>query len=393
MAGYTKSVLGDYGGLANYHGFGAFGEIVQGHIDAVIQMLQTAQGFFTQSQSAPSSVRPSFISNANSQLKTASSTAKNLADQLRREGKTRESGLLDTVFLEAHQMSVGQIGYDNFGRVIGLAKAAKTGLGLVAALTPQQSSATASRISQRQNALEAKIKQAGVSDLSKHAALQSEWAGISRTIRDASLLKADRDRLLARQNQLLSVVEKKVVAATGRTDPIPAPGAEGPSFWNKFTSFFAPGPSLSIAPTTTTQPVLSRAAATTVTVRTGVTPAAAPTRTVAPTRTAAPTAVRTAATSPKIDPFTGKEFKQAATGIASLLAPLGKMGTDLFSLQSESALARRRAKSAGGSAQNQAILAALMQGKPAKTDNTMLYVGVALGSLALLGIIVVVALK
>jgi len=461
MTRYSRSKLGSYGGLAGYHGFEGFGEITQGNIDAVIGTLQTAQGFFSQSQQASGAVRSSFLSNTNSTLQQASSLAKSFADQLRREGKTRESGLLDTVFLEAHQMSVGQIGYDNFGRVIGLAKAAKTGLRLVAALTPQQSAATASRITQRQNTLESKIRQAGVSDLSKHAALQSEWAGISRSIRDASLLKSDRDRLLARQNQLLSTVEKTVITATRRTEPPPPPpGTEEPGFWTKFTSFFTAGPSLSIPPPTATA---TATATTTKSVVSAVAPT--PTRTVAPTPTPRTTTqvsakrpsedIRAALTSQvvnlegrykKTDPdtvislaraiqkdlsskpawnescgmfsfgckgryssssdlsgrlnsmisfankkkgeFTGEGFKQVATGVASILDPLAQIGTDIASIH-----ARSRIKPAGPS-QSQAILAAMLQNQPTQAkDNTMLYVGIALGGAALLSVLVIVALK
>jgi len=88
--------------------------------------------------------------------------------------------------------------------------------------------------------------------------------------------------------------------------------------------------------------------------------------------------------------ITGKEFKQVATGIASILAPLSKLSVQMFSMQSQSSLDRRRAKLPPGQIAQPRLMP---EEEEEEEDNTMLYVGVALGGMALVGIVLLVALS
>jgi hypothetical protein len=158
-----------------------------------------------------------------SNLRAISKIAENLANKTYEAGFKKASGLLDAIYIEADQAANG-IGELNWSKWIDFAQSSYDDVKAVASLSPEQSSKNAAPIRTRQNRLRPKIveslKSIGGTKSIKGAfvgtdvsPIQLEWRDISNQIRGATLLKEDREALLATQKELLHLTQDVVIKA------------------------------------------------------------------------------------------------------------------------------------------------------------------------------------
>jgi len=276
--------------------------VTQQDIQAVLGLVVSAQGIYPAYLGGKTSAeKQAYKSQVDNLLRNASTLAEKVGGGLRQEGKTREGGYIDAVFLETWQATQGQENYD-FTRWTKLLKDAIAGLAAVSQLTAAQSAANAEPISKAQTSLAAKILDTGQTPKTS-AVLQTEWARISSLIRNATLLKSDRDRLLAKQQSLLTSVGEHVAASSASTTATTPTASVAPTTATSSGSWFdffktPPSPAPTPAPTTTSKTVAS-----------------AVSNTVVATQKAA-----TASTGPT----SAQQFQQFATGLSAALNPLAQ---------------------------------------------------------------------
>lgn len=191
--------------------------VTQGDIGHAIALLATAQGTPTNQAAALNN----FVNFTGSQHVTGLSSG--LSQKLLNDGNQQAANLVDTAAIEAGQLAAGY-GLADFSRWFDLLNQASDSITAVSDLSPQQSAANAAPISQRQSRLEAQIEQLrnqigdsqsilGAFVATSTAPIQLEFVAISKSIREAYLLPADREALLAVQRQLLNQTEQVVVKA------------------------------------------------------------------------------------------------------------------------------------------------------------------------------------